>query len=242
MVRARGTRSKTEKIDPTAALQAINQAVDIRKEISALYSHYSLVSKAIKGIMGIEPRIFKKAVDATYYFGGGWPNPESPGRLESFLDSFTEMYKFLDFIGEGKLVEEHLAENGITVKLKAGVKHRDRKLTTQERGAVQAILKLKKVNIGTFETLREFATACHNYASSLQGDICGLADQVNFGLKPAAMEHLKLAPPEYNRLFAVTSAKRKTNEAAGKRVKKFGVSLNGYKAGLDELSKPAPKT
>lgn len=98
---------------------------------------YTAKYHALTGATASAPRDisrgdFKRAADAIYYLGGGWPNATSRGRMEILLDNFVGMYRILDFIGRGDMVVEHLKGLGVKVSLDPEFKIKNRSINYVE--------------------------------------------------------------------------------------------------------------
>lgn len=106
------------------AVAKIKEAVSVRAQITELYKEYRALSNVACEAAILSHNNLKRAVDALYYFGGGWPTPDSKGRMEALLDNFVGMYRILHFIGEGHKVETHLKKYGVTVSLAPEFSHR----------------------------------------------------------------------------------------------------------------------
>src|SRR5271154_6219700 len=97
--------------NPRKAISGITKAVEIRGQITKLYKRYRKHQIAVEGAAKVAPHNFKRAVDAVYYLGGGWPHPSSKGRMEAVLGNVAEMYRVLTFVGKGEMVENYLADH-----------------------------------------------------------------------------------------------------------------------------------
>ncbi len=207
--------------NPKKAIAAVNQAVETRLKITKLYKEYRKHQRVGMGSIKIGPHHFKRTVDAIYYLGGGWPHPSSKGRMEAQLDNVAELYRILSFIERGNLVEEYLAEHGITIKL-APKSRLELQIDPADRARVREIL--------------GFAIdAC----LELQKEICGLADHIKDELRPIVQEELEIEDAEYLRLYDLSRvANKRTDRSrkrfAGKRTT-IAKSLENFGSGAAEL-------
>lgn len=208
------------------AVTIIRTAVDVRRQITDLYAQYNALCGAVTlasaGEAGngvVKRPDLKRAVDALYYLGGGWPSPTSKGRMEALLDNFVGMYRVLDFIGEGSKVTEHLRKLGVTVALDPEFKLRNFELTPNDRKALNAEYRLA-VLLGDdptdfYELVSFVVMACQD----LQSEICGLADQIKDDLRPAAMRTAEIQDEEYNRLHKLVQLRVKDTARTEDRVR-----------------------
>jgi len=160
-----------------------------------------------------------------YYLGGGWPHPSSKGRMEAALDNVAELYRILAFIGKGELVEKHLAEHGITIKLDP--KHR---------------LDVR-IDRGDRDRVREIITFAVDACLELQKEICQLADIIKDDLRPMIKRELEIKDEEYRRLYGLARVIKKRTDRSYKRFagKKVSIeqSLENFETGLVELKRDA---
>lgn len=213
--------------DIRIGLDAVQDAVATRAAITQRYKTYSILSKMVQVTALIEHSDFKSAVDALYYLGGGWPNPNSKGRMEKLLDNFAGMYRVLSFIDRGELVESHLLEKGIEVRLtnhiaNATLSDADIKLLEEEYG-------LKDFGFKRPETLRDLVDQCVLEAQELQRFICQNADKIKYEFKPGAKQHLAVEDEEYDRLFFLTKYAKKPEQVIKKK-KAINGSVDNFKS------------
>lgn len=188
--------SKTHK-----AIGTIREAVEVRKQITELYKQYREFSNLAVVAAELNNKDVKRAVDALYYFGGGWPSPTSKGRMEALLENFVGMYRILDFIGEGNKVHEHLAMFGVTVSLANEFKITNRELTHNERAFLKSVQ--SETDFTRALTIKDLVTDVILECQELQSEICDLADKIKEELRPQAQEALGLEDPEYDRLHDI---------------------------------------
>lgn len=212
-------------------LESLQSAVDTRAEITECYRVYSLLSKIVQVSAMVEHADFKNAVDALYYLGGGWPTENSKGRMEKLLDNFAGMYKILTLIGEGKLVEEHLALKGISVSLKDPIA--DIELSDSDIRLLKEEYKMSQFNIQATR-LSDLVSACVEQAKTLQRSICHNADRIKEQFKPAAKAALQVEDEEYDRLIFMTKFKEKVERVAKKKNKIEG-SVKAFRAAQQPL-------
>lgn len=182
-------------------LTSVKQAIEVRKKITELYQKYHEFSGIAGTSAGIKHWDFKRSVDALYYLGGGWPSPNSKGRMEALLDNFIGMYRVLDFIGMGETVTKYLAEQGVTISLDPRFAIDDRELTPNE------VMYLEKTigrdNMEGVDTVSRLVLVCVSACEELQGDICRLADTIKDGYRPSAKKALGVTDEEYDRLHDI---------------------------------------
>jgi len=195
-------------------LEKVQEAVEVRREITERYEQYKNLSEIVQFSALVKHADFKHAVDALYYLGGGWPKENSPGRMEKMLDDVVGMYRVLSLIGEGYLVESHLATKGITITLQNPIE--DVPLSENEIQFLNKELDMSKFPFNRFEKLSDLVKACVKEAMGLQKFICTNADLIRDELKPAAIEALQVEKEEYDRIVFLT----KNAEAPSKAVKK----------------------
>lgn len=220
-------------------IKLINQAIVVRSEISDLYSKYRSLSNLAKESSEILHGDLKRAVDALYYFGGGWPTENSKGRMEALLDNFTGMYRVLDFIGEGSKVEAHLARMGIKVSIDAEFKIVNRELGANEIAYLRKEFKSTVFNIKDLRDSRDLVSAIVMECQELQGNICRLADTIKDGLHPQAKESLGVEDEEFDRLCdiakTVSKGTPKAEVSAVNKKVKINNSITAFHAGLKAI-------
>lgn len=221
------------------ALDLIQEAVQVRAKITELYKQYRDLSNTACLAAQLNHRDLKRAVDALYYLGGGWPSPTSKGRMEALLENFVGMYRILDFIGKGTLVVEHLTKFGVKVSLDREFKIENAELTVNEKKYLESNFPVMYHEVGEINTIRDLVRAVIAECEVLQGEICQLADTIKDNLKPAAQKHLELEDAEYDRLHAIVrmtaaDTPRAEDKAQSKKVA-FTTSVTGFHAGLAAL-------
>ena len=221
------------------AITIIKSAIDVRSDISTLYSKYRELSSLACQAANLNHHDLKRAVDALYYLGGGWPHENSKGRMEGLLDNFSGMYKILDFIGSGYLVEEHLAKYGITVKISSEFKIDNAELEANERRYLEKAYHSETFNATEFKDVRDLVTAVVLECQEFQRDICKLADKIKDELRPAAMNELGIEDQEYERLYDITKTSVKGTPKAelsvGSKKIKIQESICHFNTGLSVL-------
>ena len=218
------------------ALGIIRTAVGVRAEITEHYRQYKALTDIAEQATGVPHADVKKAVDAIHYLGGGYPSPNSKGRMEALLDGFAGMYKVLEFIGSGHLVIEHLAQYGITATIADEHKLKDRELTPNELKYLDQEYSSAYFHLTEVRTTRQLVTAIVEECNALQTTICQKADVIKDELRPSAQATLEIEDAEYDRLhdFVKFQAEAKVDKAQNKRIK-INTSLSGLNAGLAQI-------
>lgn len=229
--------TKRERIKEGVAL--MGEAIVIRRDINEIYKQYRALSNTACFAAGTNPHDFKRAVDALYYFGGGWPKPDSKGRMESLLENFVGMYRILDFIDSGHYVVDHLKKFGVSVSLDPAFKIEDRELEENEKKFLQSSYSSEYFGISDVKTIKDLVSAIVMECQELQREICGLADKIKLELRPAAIAAMEVEKPEYDRLLDLAQLTAKTTDRAKDRVtgKKATInqSVTNFHTGLTEL-------
>lgn len=212
--------------DIKLGLDSIQEAIAVRAEITAAYGTYAELSKIVQVTALVDKADFKNAVDALYYFGGGWPSPSSKGRLERALDHVAGMYRLLSLIGKGDLVEKHLAQKGISISLTNPIEdtrllQRDIKLLNEEYAMKQFGFKPA--------ALSELVACCIKEAMELQGFICKKADTIKHELKPKAKDFLQVEDEEYDRLVVLKRLGPSNPEKVLSKKHRIESSVSGYR-------------
>lgn len=217
-----------------AGLASVRSAIAVRKKITELYAKYHEFSGLAEDAAGIKHFDFKRAVDALHYLGGGYPHPNSKGRMQALLDSFVGMYRILDFIGSGDLVVNHLKKQGVTCTLADEFRIDDRDLTANEITYLTGLMGAG--NVEGVATVRDLVTSLVYYCEGLQGDICKLADSIKDGHRPAAQEALGVTDEEYDRLHDIvkfTSGNTpKGEDKARTKKEKVALSFSNFNQAL----------
>lgn len=78
-----------EHEDIKKGIETVKRAIEVRAQISELYQQYHALSAVAGRAAEVKHHDFKRAVDALYYLGGGWPSENSKGRMEALLDNFN---------------------------------------------------------------------------------------------------------------------------------------------------------
>ena len=221
------------------AVAAIKEAVGIRAQITELYKSYRDLSNLACEAAQLHHRDLKRAVDALYYLGGGWPSENSKGRMEALLENFVGMYRILHFAGYGSIVEEHLKKFGVTATLAKEFQIENRELEHNEREYLRRNYGSKVFSERDLRDVRDLVDAVIMECQGLQRDICGLADEIKDGLKPTAQALLEIEDAEYDRLFALTrlgmSESPKADDQAVSKRHKIHTSLSGMNAGMAHI-------
>jgi hypothetical protein len=231
------SKSKDRKLDPELAVKTVAEAVKVRDEISGYYRRYHGLAKIAMVFLNVKPHNFKKAVDAIYYLGGAG---EYADRLAATLDSVAKMYMILDFIGEGKVVEEYLKDTyGIKISIPAKERIKEVKIGDRERVTINNLMKPKShgIDMDEMKTNRDLVKFCFDGCLGLQSTICSTADYIKDHLKPKIENALLIQPPEYARFFNIAKAKlgKKTEERQARKKKGFETSHEGMNLGFAQL-------
>jgi len=195
-------------------LEKVQEAVEVRASITERYKTYAALSKIVQTTALVEHADFKHAVDAIYYFGGGWPSEGSKGRMERMLDNFAGMYRVLTLIGKGHMVEGHLIKKGIRVSLENPIvdvtlSDQDIQLLNEEFGMTQFGFKSRQ--------LSDLVNDCVTEACILQRFICQNADKIKDELKPTAKAELGVEDEEYDRIVFLTKFQDKPERVTKKK-------------------------
>jgi hypothetical protein len=221
------------------ALGLIKTAVAIRAEITEHYSQYRALTDIAVYSAGVSHADVKKAVDALYYLGGGWPTPNSKGRMEALLDSFAGMYRVLDFIGSGQIVRDHLAQYGISVSLAPEHQIKNHELTPNEIKYLDNEYSSAYFNLDEITDLKTLIAAIVEECQELQRQICKKADIIKEELRPAAKTTLGVEDAEYDRLhdfvkLSINDDPRSEEKAISKRAT-INTSLSSFNIGMTTL-------
>lgn len=230
----------TRQVKLKKGLDSVKKAIEVRAQITTIYDQYHALSAAAQHSAGVKHFDFKRAVDALYYFGGGWPNANSKGRMEALLDNFVGMYRVLDFIGEGHKITNHLAAYGVAVTLADEFKIDNVELTVNDRLVLNKQYNTAVFGIDNPKDTRELLSQLVAACQMLQGDICKLADTIKDGHKPAAQEALGVTDEEYDRIHAIVKfsqggTDRGRDKARAKKVKD-AESITNYHQALGLVS------
>lgn len=203
-----------------STVQTVQEILDIKAKISEEYVDYNLIKEFVAEELDTKKGDFKRAVDAIHYLGGGYPNETSKGRMEALLDNFAGMYRVLHLIGRGDLVETHLSQYGISVKLTAADElnevvnesfvHKLNKSMTNEDN----IVRFDTTNLTRKQVLSKLVDIC----DEIQTTICGLADEVRLVHKEKLKNETDMTNEEYSRIIRLGQliSKRKMLKAAEK--------------------------
>ena len=234
----------TLKLRATKAVGIINEAVSTRKNISELYKQYNALTAAAVFVRpDVKHSDLKRASDALYYLGGGWPTEKSRGRMEALLDDFSAMYRILDFIGSGNLVTAHLLKLGITIKLDRAFEIENSEVTPAEIKFLNSEYNSELFGIlsSDIKDTRDLFSVIIMALQELQGEICFLADSIKLILKPQAKSVLGIENEEYDRLRDFLNIKSKPQSKTLFKKTKIDTSLVNYRAGLVALSELSPE-
>lgn len=199
------------------------KAVSIRTQIDDLYKQYSVLKNIFKDVFNEDETKLKEVVDGIYYLGGGWPSPNSKGRLELAVEKFATLFRFLKLIGKEHLITDELEKYGITIK-------QTRQIKTYKLSDIE-IQYLKREHNRTFPlgiTNKDILQILINDGLELQRDICQLADKCKDLLKNPenGIEEI-----EMKRLYSIVRIKAKPKskqEKVNKRVNKILTSMDGF--------------
>lgn len=174
----------------TEAVTIIREAISVRAEITELYKQYRALTDTACFAAELKPSDVKRAVDALYYLGGGWPSENTKGRMEALLENFVGMYQVLDFIGHGELVRTHLAKFGITATIDPAFAIENRDLDTNEKSFLDRTYSSAYFGMNELHTMKDLVAAVVMECQELQSQICQLADRIKDELKPARSQSL----------------------------------------------------
>jgi len=219
--------NKKDRVE--AGVTLIKEAVQIRHDINELYKKYHALTRTVGfAILDVQHHDLKRAIDALYYFGGGWPRETSKGRMEALLDNFVGMYRILVFIGEENIVKRHLAQYGVKVSIDPEFQIVNEELDDNEIKFIQ-----REHGI-TVKDTRELTIQVVHRCMDLQRDICGLADKIKGELKPAAQDALGVEDEEYDRLHTLVKIRHKPDKVTTKR-HKINLSVSNFELGASVL-------
>jgi hypothetical protein len=210
----------------------LNEAVEIRKEISFLYKEYRKVSACIFELTSMSHIVFKRTVDAIHYLGGGWPSKNSLGRMESCVKSFAELFHSLSFIERESLIVKELAKYGLTISVNQNIesKFTDMKLTKNDFKYIETEYAIEFTEC---ETSKELTKEAVSMCNDLQTDICKLADKLKLEYKESIQLEYEIEEPEYIRLFKITKIKNNKKNME----KKLTAIQQKYKKSISVLHK-----
>lgn len=191
--------SKITALVPKEGVKLIRDAITVREQISDIYNEYRGLSKVAGSVTQVATSDIKRAVDAIYYLGGGWPSENSKGRMEALLDNFVGMYRILDFIGEGDMVKKHLAKYGVTVSLAEEFKIENIKFSQTDIKYMMSQYNGTLPNIETISDSRTLMTNVVLMCVELQGRICHLADVIKDDLHHRAQGLIGVEDEEFVR-------------------------------------------
>lgn len=223
------------------AIDLISAAVKVRSEITEHYNQYKGLTAIAVFASGVSHHDIKKAVDALYYLGGGWPSANSKGRMEALLDGFAGMYRVLDFIGNGHLVEDHLKPYGISVSLLAEKAIPNKTFGANELKFLDAEYSSEYFNLTDITDTRSLVSAIVEECQALQGLICKKADSIKLDLRPNAKDVLGIEDVEYDRLVDFVKLQNKDDDrskekAVNKRTQ-ISSSISSFNMGLMTIGK-----
>lgn len=235
----KGQRARIKNIPPKVetAIQQLYEAVDIRAEISSHYKHYRVLSNIACLVIESSPADIKRAVDALYYFGGGWPTENSKGRMEALLDNFAGMFKVMEFAGFGDMVTSHLAKHGISIT--CNNKFEDAPLSENDYKFLSNELKSSIFNIHDFKNRSDLISGIIMELQDTQGIICKLADKIKLEFRPSISEKLGIEDEEYDRLADITKTIKagtpKAKVSAANKKSRVESSISGFNLGVNNL-------
>jgi hypothetical protein len=226
----------TKHVKLKAALGTVKKAIDVRAQISEIYKQYDGLAKSAVLSAQIPRTDFKRAVDAIHYLGGGWPTPNTKGRMESLLDNFAGMYRVLEFIGRGDMITNYLAGHGMTITLDPAMAIQDGPLAPNDVLLLNREYNLMAFGIYHPKTVRELVSQLVDAAEMLQTDICKLADMIKDDLRPNAQRELGVTDEEYDRLhdivkFSNAGTAKGKDKAKDKKVE-VAESVHNYNEAL----------
>jgi hypothetical protein len=214
------------KIKAVEGVGLIREAIVVRDEITELYKQYRALNDTACFAAELDQKDLKRAVDAIYYLGGGWPKPSSKGRMEALLENFVGMYRILHFIDRGEMVESFLAKYGMTVTLAPEFRIENRELEANEKTFLDRTYSSKYFGLNELKTVKDLVSAIVMECQELQAQICGLADKIKDELHPAAQARLEVEDEEFDRLVALTRLTAKTSERAQNLVTTKKAAIN----------------
>lgn len=178
---------ESDKIEDVALFEEkLEEAVCIRSEIDAVHwQRMRATLKCMAMLFSSKPTQMKQ-ISNLYYYGGGYPSPNSPSHIEVLVNSMVNAISFLHMLGDLDLLTEPLKIYGIDITVTRNetsptVNHslyNDEKFLTalSEAGLSDEFTQLTD---NTDEAVfRLFLDHCQE----LQGTICKMADSIKIDI------------------------------------------------------------
>jgi len=148
------------------------------------------IQNIIRFLIGLTPEEFKFIHDMNYYQHGGFPYPDSPPKIDAFLDKFVLLVKYFYFLGWEDKINNRINEHGIFIKLENPLIDeevnkdylKDPKTLKQFTKNWQKVFGDCPMN---FKTKKETLLDILNQSYDLQYKICTFANKIRKELAPA---------------------------------------------------------
>lgn len=208
----------------------------IRSNITDLWSQYRLRALIFKRVFSND-KDYKLLVDGLYYYGGGYPSENSPGRMEDLVRKAASFINYYRLVGESNLVIDEFAKYGIGIFENSPIPNGELSLDS-----IQYIREI----IPDFETNHnielentdkaDLLTTLFNDGRAFQKDICRLADIIKLDHQPRILKDFSIVKHEFDKLLGVAK-RRLLTQNVDKIVNKFRMSVEVFIDTLGENDK-----
>lgn len=243
-------KAPVKEVSPTEhGAKLFEQAANVRLSVDGLHKHYRAVSAVVTRAFGDEHSIshkdVKTAVDAIHYLGGGYPSPNSPGRMEEMLDRMIGMFRLLTIMGRGNMVTDYCAERGVQIKLARGAEIKNKPVSRLLHNGLVKSFREAGVPDGAIEPTEDLSTLYATfieYLNEVQTSICEGANVIKHEIRPAARNTCGLENAEFGRGLQAAKLVVGSRFASVKtRRKSVTTSVNALESIMEVMTKGAPE-
>ena len=217
-----------EEIKPTITdiSEYIKESSEIRYDINEnLHSKARTCKKIFAGLFNRKSNVFTRIKDLEYY-KGGYPKEDSPSKIDSLVDTISELLIMLDYLGKDELITR-FEEKGITIKIQDSVKEIESQITADSNIELDSYLvanefekeKLKR------EDRQRIINELLGMNLKVQKQICEKADIIKLEHAPSAESLVGINSRDYRDCVNFAYKKLKNS--------KIEKPLDDYKAGVD---------
>lgn len=211
----------------------IDESSKIRYEINEIHYKNGLspLQKVAKFVLGVDPRDYKFIHDMDYY-RGGYPNPESPPKLDALLNRFVKAVKWFRYLGWQDRIEKYLANHGIEIVINSGADYKKEEINytlIEPKDLENAKKEFAKLgfqnNLLDFSNKEDLLHFLLKKSHDLQEIVCKLSDQIKFDNADKIEEQCEIRKPYFMKSVVVkykeikNLEKGKTNQSEIEKVK-----------------------
>jgi hypothetical protein len=202
--------------------KTLEESAAIRVDIDTnLHPEMSKLSKMFSLVFPEEKKKNFKFIKDMIYYQGGYPNPNSPPRIESLLEKFADVYKFFSFINKENEIKSFLSKFGIEINMKIDMSNDDFVPNDDFKTLWNQVFENEPIPRNT----RDVFKALLDQGTSLQSEICNEADKIKIDNAKLVEEQCKIKKKHFIKSTKI-KARELRNKDITKEIEKFNEDLN----------------